>query len=234
MIYDRPCTSTIAIEIFDAVLRVVRENWLDGTDEWSRAYCPPLEVLSGVDGIKRVLENVDFSTPDHAEVYILISHSPLTNCSMWCFVDSSWTPGDVYNPQQTEVTLKMLPNSFFEKRGDREKLRLEIGWQACREPAWGDKTPWERMPPHTPEFARWWRNYEEACAATEDVGEKNFAYFMRIVDELKKLYPVIAYEADDTFTDYESWPAQQARFAREDAEQEARFQQEEAEKRQED
>ena len=110
-------------------------------------------------------------------------------------------------------------------------MRLERGWQACREPAWGDKTPWERMPPRTPEFARWWRNYGEACAATEDVGEKNFAYFMRIVEELKKLYPVIAHEEDDTFTNYESVPAEKARWAREDAEQEARFQQEEAAKR---
>ncbi len=229
--YDQPCTREFVIEIFETVLRVVRKNWLDSTDEWSRYYCPPLEVLSGVDGIKRVLENVDFSMPDHADAYIMISHSPLTNYLMWCFVDSSWTPGDAYNPLRTEVLLKILPGSFYENRGYREKMRLERGWQACREPAWGDNTPWERMPPRTPEFARWWRNYEEACAATEDVGEKNFAYFMRIVEELKKLYPVIAYEADDTFTDYESVPAEKARWAREDAEQEARLQQEEAEKR---
>ena len=229
--YDRPCSPKLAIEIFETVLRVVRENWLDGTDEWSRSYRPPLEVLNGVDGVKRLLESIDFSKPDHADAFILISHSPLTNCLLWCDVNGSWKLDGPYNPEQTEVTLQILPDSFFEKRGDREKMRLELGWQPCREPAWGDNTPWERMPPRTPEFARWWRNYEEACAATEDVGEKNFAYFMRIVEELKKLYPVIAYEEDDTFKDYESWPAQQVRFAREDAEQEALFQREEAEKK---
>ena len=229
--YKTPFSREVALAAFGLVLKVVQENWLEATDEWSRGYRDPLDVINGLDGVNRVLETLDFSVPDHDGIAISVVHSPLTAYSVRCTVWPNRGPEGFADYQWAEVMLKIRGHSFREERGLRETSRLEGEWQACREPAWGDNTPWERMPPRTPEFARWWRNYEEACAATEDVGEKNFAYFMRIVEELKKLYPVIAYEEDDTFTNYESVPAQDARWAREDAEQEARFQQEEAEKK---
>ncbi len=231
---DCPFSVETGMNIFETMLHVVRKNWLESTDEWSIGYSSPLDVLNGVHGVKRVLESTDFCNLHHTDVRIEVLHSPVTNYVTWCFVDPSRGPDGLYDSLRTKVMIEILPGSFREQRGNRAKTRLEGGWQACREPAWGDNSPWERMPPRTPDFARWWRNYEEACAATEDVGEKNFAYFMRIVEELKKLYPVIAYEADDTFTNYESVAAEKARWARKDAEQEAIFQREEAQKRADD
>ena len=199
--YDCPFSVKAGIKVFETLLQVVRKNWLEATDEWSLGYSSPLDVLNGVDGVKRVLETTDFSKPDHTDAYIQILHSPVTNYVTWCFVEPNRTSDGLYDSPRTRIMLRILPGSFYEQRGYRARMRLERGWQACREPAWGDKTPWQEMPPRTPEFARWWRNYEEACAATEDVGEKNFAYFMRIVEELKKLYPVIARGGPDIALD---------------------------------
>ncbi len=217
IVYDRPFSKELAEEVLATIVRVTRQCWIEGWDEWSMDFRGELSVAidAALDAMR-----TDLTQPDHSGMSAVVVHSPTTICGTECTVWPNRGTGELVDYEKAEILLQINAHSFYEDRGEREKVRLRHGWQACREPDPKLPKPWQQMPPRSIEYERWWRRYEEAESAKDDVGEKNYEYFMRIVAILKDLHPILFYEAEDSFTEYESWPQQKARWAREDAEQE--------------
>ena len=179
-----PYTLELGLQIASKVDEIIEKLWQESADEWSYGFKRCVELW-------RAEQKGVYATD---EISIAFRHSPLASSHTGMRIGICTETGDRL---VTEIILSIRPECFREDRGIRERVRLLSEWSAFHPET--NRTP---DPPREGRYLRWWRNYEEAYQADDDVGSINFRYFVSIINHIKESFPILKHEEEEELQEY--------------------------------